>query len=249
MVYMGSKNRLAKHMLPFILKGRKPGQLYIEPFCGGCNVIDKVENPRIANDNNKYLIALLKAVTKDGWRGTRLSREMYYDIKANRQNYPDHVVGYAGFISSSRGCYFSGYPSEGFDYDKQENQLFALLKQVKMLNDVEFLCMDYRELQIPKDSIVYCDPPYKGTAGYTRHGVESTFDYASFWEWIRKISQYSSVFVSEFDAPEDFECIFSISLTHSIGNKQGRSIQKTEKLFRYLCAEHRKKARVENAIS
>lgn len=43
MKYMGSKWRIAKHILPIILEGRNDGQYYVEPFCGGCNMIDKVQ--------------------------------------------------------------------------------------------------------------------------------------------------------------------------------------------------------------
>ena len=42
MKYMGSKARHAKELLPIILKDRKEGQWYVEPFVGGCNMIDKV---------------------------------------------------------------------------------------------------------------------------------------------------------------------------------------------------------------
>ena len=42
MKYMGSKARIAKHILPIILKDRKPNQWYSEPFTGGANLIDKV---------------------------------------------------------------------------------------------------------------------------------------------------------------------------------------------------------------
>ena len=34
---MGSKNRIAKFILPIILKERKPEQWYVEPFAGGMN--------------------------------------------------------------------------------------------------------------------------------------------------------------------------------------------------------------------
>ena len=61
MVYMGSKNRIAKELLPFIKAELKEGVYYVEPFAGGCNMIDKVEHPlRIAADSNRYLIALLQ---------------------------------------------------------------------------------------------------------------------------------------------------------------------------------------------
>lgn len=54
MKYMGSKNRIAKDILPIILKERKPEQWYVEPFVGGCNIIDKVDGNRLGSDKNKY---------------------------------------------------------------------------------------------------------------------------------------------------------------------------------------------------
>ena len=56
MKYMGGKNRIAKDILPIILKDRKENQFYVEPFAGGCNVIDKVEGRRLANDKSEYLM-------------------------------------------------------------------------------------------------------------------------------------------------------------------------------------------------
>jgi DNA adenine methylase len=47
MKYMGSKRRIAKEILPIILKDRKPSQWYVEPFCGGANIIDKVDGKRL----------------------------------------------------------------------------------------------------------------------------------------------------------------------------------------------------------
>lgn len=35
MKYLGSKARIAKEILPIILKDRKVGQYYVEPFVGG----------------------------------------------------------------------------------------------------------------------------------------------------------------------------------------------------------------------
>jgi hypothetical protein len=36
---MGSKNRIAKHILPIMIAERKPNQLWVEPFVGGANMI------------------------------------------------------------------------------------------------------------------------------------------------------------------------------------------------------------------
>ncbi len=64
MKYMGSKARIAKEILPIILKNRKPNQWYIEPFVGGANTIDKVEGNRLGSDINHYLIALYLELKK-----------------------------------------------------------------------------------------------------------------------------------------------------------------------------------------
>ena len=61
---MGSKNRIAKHILPIILKDRKENQYYVEPFVGGANMIDKVDGNRIGGEFNKY-IANIVNVTAD----------------------------------------------------------------------------------------------------------------------------------------------------------------------------------------
>ena len=80
---MGGKCKIAKEILPIILADRKPGQYFVDIFCGGANVLDKVENPRIGNDINSYVIALLDEIAH-GWeppihylkRNTELSKQI-----------------------------------------------------------------------------------------------------------------------------------------------------------------------------
>ena len=58
MKYMGSKSRIVDNILPIIKERLRDYNIktYIEPFCGGCNVIDKVQcNIKIASDNHKYV--------------------------------------------------------------------------------------------------------------------------------------------------------------------------------------------------
>lgn len=67
MKYMGSKARIAEKIIPIIEgKMRENGiKTYIEPFCGGCNVIDKIQcETKIASDNNKYLIEMFKNINQ-----------------------------------------------------------------------------------------------------------------------------------------------------------------------------------------
>ena len=109
MKFMGSKNRHAKNLLPFILQKRKPGQVYVEPFVGGFNMIDKVLNPRIGGDNHFYLIELFKAV-QTGWKPpVEVSFSEYQKVKGNKDKYPPEYVGFIGFGCSYSGKWFGGY--------------------------------------------------------------------------------------------------------------------------------------------
>lgn len=62
MQYMGSKNKISKYITPFLIENKKSNQLYIEPFVGGCNMIDKITGKRIGNDFHRPLIEMWKAL-------------------------------------------------------------------------------------------------------------------------------------------------------------------------------------------
>lgn len=66
--------------------------------------------------------------------------------------------------------------------------------------------VDYQDVKIhttPNDTIIYADPPYKGTIGYNIN-KESAFDYNRFYDymiWLHK--QGYNVFISEYNMPQD----------------------------------------------
>ena len=62
--------RIADEILPIMLSTMEPDQTFIDAFCGGCAIVERVpkEYPRIANDNNRYLIAMLQRLTPDNQR-------------------------------------------------------------------------------------------------------------------------------------------------------------------------------------
>ena len=85
MVYMGSKNRIAKELIPIITKDLKPNQWYCEPFVGGANMIDKIEHPyKLGADNNKYLIALLEAVQNGQELPEHITKDEYIAVRQIR---------------------------------------------------------------------------------------------------------------------------------------------------------------------
>jgi len=225
MRYLGNKRKLAKHLIPIMLASRQEGQAWVEPFVGGANMIDKVGGIRIGNDSNRYLIALLKAV-KNGWiPPTEISREFYYEIKAKKEDFPWELVGFVGFGCSFGGKWFGSYAINKNERNYARESSNSLVKQSKNIRDVTFSNTDYRELQIPANSLIYCDPPYFNTAKY-KHEI----DHNEFWQWCRdKKNEGHTVFISELDAPPDFECVLAVDVVSTL-NKNKKQIR-NEKLF------------------
>ena len=225
---MGSKNRIAKYILPIILQNRKPGQYYVEPFVGGANLIDKVDNPRIGNDINFYLISLLKALQKGWIPPQQISEQEYYHIKNNHQQFPPELIGYVAFQLSYGAIYFSSYRK-----DKEKKRNYSLeaykniIKQMQKLTEIMFFNQNYTDLQIPPHSLVYCDPPYKDTTNY-----KIEFDHEKFWNWARSIrNKGHQVFISEYNAPPDFQCVWEKPIKTTICKIDGKYKTNVEKLY------------------
>ena len=82
MVYMGSKRRISKHILPIMMRARARGQLWVEPFVGGGNMIDKVQGPRLGADADAEVIAALCKIRDDPLGlPEEVSKERYNEIK------------------------------------------------------------------------------------------------------------------------------------------------------------------------
>ena len=103
------------------------------------------------------------------------------------------------------------------------------MKQALKLQEVWYCNASYNEIAIPANSIVYCDPPYENVTGY---GMD--FNHVEFWSWVRKISKQHDVFISEYNAPDDFECVWQsvASSSLSANGKSGGTKHSVEKLFR-----------------
>lgn len=226
---MGSKNRIAKQLIPFIEKERiSEEQFYVEPFVGGANLIDKIKGNRIGNDINEYLIALLSAI-QNGWEPPdKITKEEYYKIKNNPENYESCLVAFVGFLCSFGGKWWGGYAFNNTNRNYTREGRDNLKKQALNLKGIQFTSMDYRKLEIPSNSIIYCDPPYKGTTGY-----RNKFDHDSFYEWCRqKRDEGHIIFLSEYDAPDDFECLLEINLKTTVSVNKTIDNNRVEKLFR-----------------
>ena len=233
MKYMGSKNRIAKEILPIMLKEREQ-RTWIEPFVGGANLIDKVQGKRIGADINNYLIDALIAIRDCVVDLPKNNREFTEeDYKSLRKSDDYKYKGYAGFAFSYIGKWLGGWCRDGLNKRDYVNEAYKnALNQSESLKGIRFVNESYDKLQIPDNSLIYCDPPYEGTTSY-----KDGFNHADFWQWCRdKSNEGHIVFVSEYNAPNDFKCIWSKEIVSSLTQDTG-SKKAIEKLFTYTGAK------------
>ena len=235
MKYMGGKSKIAKDILPIILDGRKENQWYIEPFCGGLGTFDKVSGYRLACDNNKYLIAMWQGLQRNAERPMIITKELYVDArnefnKKTNIKFSDFEIGWIGWMASFNGRFFDGgYSGIVGKRDYINEQIRNTEKQIPLIKGAIFESGDYRETSMfyPDNSIIYCDIPYRGTKQYS---TSKDFDYKSFYNWCRNMKIHGhKVFISEYDAPNDFTCVWEKEVVNSMNSTI--TYRPTERLY------------------
>lgn len=226
MRYQGGKSHIAKPIAEII--NRAGGTTFVSLFCGSC-VIESLVNAdkKILNDKHEYLIAMYKALQNGYELPENLTKEEYQDIKANKDR-DKALTGFVGFGCSFGGKWFGGYAknSKNTNYCKQSKT--SVLKTMQGLNNATFICADYKQVGIPANAIIYADPPYMNTTQYSN---SKNFNYNEFWDYMRQLSKDHIVFISEENAPEDFECIWQKEVRRTLDSNKNNMPKKTEKLF------------------
>ena len=126
---------------------------------------------------------------------------------------------------------YCNWMSDNINADKQH---FGELEHIERLNRLEHIerlnrknieiktyNLSYEQLQLPNNSIIYCDPPYKDTKKYL-----SNFDHDKFYTWLR--NNENLIFISEYNMPNDF---YEIANFSRIDTYKTNSKRVTEKLF------------------
>lgn len=232
MKFMGSKRRIAKYILPIMLEQRE-NRVWVEPFVGGGNMLEKVDGYRIGADYDRNVISALTTI-----------RDRIHDIPKNSSEFTENdyrmlrthdfngLNGYLGFALSYGGKWMGGWSrhdASGVKHRDYVSEAYrSAVKQSDRLKNTILVHSSYDSLVVPPNSLIYCDPPYSGTTGY-----KGGFNHDKFWNWCRHMSSLGHrVFISEYSAPNDFKCIWSgeitTSLTKDSGGKRG-----IEKLFIY----------------
>lgn len=240
MKYMGSKSRIAKHIVPIIQSyiDKNNALNYLEPFVGGANIIDKIKcDNKYASDNQHYLIQLYNNLSKLSELPKFVTKEHYSNVRNSFNlkdgGYEDWYIGAIGFLASYNGRFFDGgyaglvETKSGVTRNYYDEAKRNLEQQVKSLKDIKFECHSYLETSPSLNGwVIYCDPPYRDTKQY---GSSKNFNHDSFWQWVRYMSKNNIVLVSECQAPNDFKVIWEQEVLRTVDNT--KRVKSTEKLF------------------
>lgn len=231
MKYMGSKNRIAKHLLPIMLaECEKQGiTKWVEPFVGGANMIDKVPASleRVGYDLNNHCIHALIDIRDNVESLSDVVSEDEY--KSYKGLPPQAVASWVRIACSYGGIFESKLAADktGLRNYAQEAKRNAL-KQSPKIQNVDFICDSYENLSFT-NTLIYCDPPYQGTTGYKT----GAFDHDKFFEWCREQAKKNVVFVSEYNAPDDFIEVWQGEIKTNFASSRTKATHNAvEKLFR-----------------
>ena len=100
--------------------------------------------------------------------------------------------------------------------------LMQSLQRLQSLESLEIIHKDYRQVDLPAGCIIYADPPYKDTSGYS-----TDFDHDAFYSWAAHCPR--PLLISEYDMPrEKFACIGELK---HIARFSQTNKKNTERLF------------------
>lgn len=230
MAYLGGKARQSQYILNILNKPEYDGMPYIEPFCGYCHILRRVEHKSsyTASDNNLYLMTLLQHIKDNPNAHLTITKEEYASLRENKE----HDIlrsAYAGFTYSYCGRFFEGYAqdSEKYKYANARKKYYDSLYENETFQATTLKHCSYTEYSDVSGCLIYCDPPYRNTVGY-----HSKFNSDEFWEWARNMSKNNIVYISEYTAPEDFESISCFVKKTKINSGDKKSLIHIEHLYK-----------------
>ena len=228
MRYFGGKTRTCKEIADSIQYNLKKGQLFISPFVGGGWVECLVQGTKECYDKHRYLIAMYNELQR-GWKPPEVITKEQYDYVREHPDVEPHLTGFVGFGCSFAGKWFGGYAKDSSDRNFCLNARNSILRKIKGFRNTKFECKDYKDIS-PSGAVIYCDPPYEGTAQYSKQ-IVGDFDSDEFWATMRKWSENNVVIISEYNAPDDFNCIWEQTVQLDMRDSDNKKEIRKEKLF------------------
>jgi len=211
--YHGGKQRIGKIIAEVIAEKVKETDIeiqgYCEPFCGMLGVYQHIpqyfeERQMLyrAGDTNESVIMMWQQA-QQGWVPPISCSESTYNRLKNQKG-SSAEKAYIGYQFSFGGQYFIGYNGKYGNATSYRSVPKKVSKIANELKDVDFTTGPYTQFSNLRNHVIYCDPPYANT----KCTYPGKFDSNSFWNWVREMSKTNVIFVSEYIAPDDFECIY-----------------------------------------
>lgn len=154
------------------------------------------------------------------------------DVIANKGKegggYLDALITHASLQQHNRTAAISSTfkTQAGLSAKNDESESNTLKRETPPINGGGYVMSlsDYRDIEILPNSVIYADPPYKGTREYR----DWSFDHEAFYDWVRK--QEALTFVSEYQMPDDFIPVLTLT-RRSTFSAQNKTLKKTENVY------------------
>jgi site-specific DNA-adenine methylase len=247
MPYKGSKNKIAE----WIISQLPEGECFVDLFGGGgaithCALLSEKWNKVIYNELNSTIADGFKKAVQGKFKNEKrwISREDFQRLK-DTDPYVSMCFSFGSGCKSY--CYsseieqmkkhihkfllsdtveerYDGWLNFVRDFIKQSESLESLerLKRLQSMERLKIFNKSYEDVEIPKNAVVYCDIPYKGTSSY-----KDGFNHEKFYEWA--LNQPFKIYISEYEMPLDFKLIASKEKTSSFGASNSK--RTVEKIF------------------
>lgn len=171
------------------------------------------------------VITLVISIIEQFYYDRKLPDESLEEINQKIQSYENKLKLETDILRQSEILDLIG--SNGKPRDYITENINNTIKQIPKLKGVEWQTDDYWNIKIPDNSLIYCDIPYFGTKQYS---TSKNFDYNKFYRWCKEMKKKGhTIFISEYNMPEDFKCIWSKQITNAM--HQTNTKKTVEKLY------------------
>jgi site-specific DNA-adenine methylase len=233
MGYVGGKHNQAKRITE-LFKPFNDGRTYFEPFLGGASVAEQVHKfwtgPMVLSDINQWNMVVYLAVGKGLINGvfSVVDKAEWSIVKQAFRDGERSLDVLIKILAVGQGKGVSGCTcgKRADNYCAQAERRWR--NQQPVFQRAKLRRGDYRKIvKSPHGSLIYLDPPYKSASS---NRYQQPFNYEEFWDQVRVWSRDNVVFVSELDAPEDFEVVLSIPKTTTLNFPSCKKVSRYNEL-------------------
>lgn len=197
--YMGSKTKIA----PDIIRQLPRGERFVDLFGGGfamshAAILSNHFNSVLYNDFNPLIVELIRKGLRGDYNYSKFKPEFITREMFDREKEKDPYIKYIWSFGSDGQHYLFGKEIEP-------------LERLERLQQLELSNISFEKYEHRPGDVVYCDPPYEGTADY---GQE--FPHTAFYEWV--FSRDYPVYFSSYQISDRrFKLVWAKRLKSSFG--------------------------------